>query len=133
MSKANIETVRELYNRFAKGDGAGVLALLDADVVWIEADNFPYADKSPYKGPQAVAAGVFGRIVAEWNGWAVEPEELLDAGDKIVALGRYSAVNKKTGKRINAQMVHVWALANGKIVRFQQYADTLAVARAMEG
>jgi ketosteroid isomerase-like protein len=37
-----------------------------------------------------------------------------------------------TGKRINAQFVHVWTLEAGKLVAFQQYVDTLQVARALE-
>jgi len=133
MSKANVDVIGSLYEHLAKGDAAAALGLMDPKIVWNEAENFPYADRNPYIGPQAVASGVFSRLGSEWKGWAVEVEELLDAGEKVVALGRYSGVNKKTGKRIHAQMVHVWQLAGGKITKFQQYTDTAQIARAMEG
>ena len=51
----------------------------------------------------------------------------------MVSRGRYDAVYKKTGVKINAQFVHVWKLSNGKILKFQQYADTLQVAKAIGG
>jgi ketosteroid isomerase-like protein len=59
------------------------------------------------------------------------PEEILDAGDKVVSRGRYHGAYKKTGTKISAQFVHVWKLSDGKILRFQQYTDTLQVTKAM--
>jgi ketosteroid isomerase-like protein len=130
MSSANIDVIKAIYAAFATGDVPGVLGGLSPDIVWNEAENFPYADHSPYVGPDAVAAGVFARCVSEWDGFAVAMDDLLDAGDRVVALGRYGGTYKATGRAMNPQVVHVWTLADGKAVRFQQYADTLAVARA---
>jgi ketosteroid isomerase-like protein len=42
----------------------------------------------------------------------------------VLATGRYKAKHKKTGKKLNAQMAHVWTLKNGKVTKFQQYTDT---------
>lgn len=129
MSKENVALIQGIYDAFAAGDVAGVLGRMSADIVWNEAENFPYADGNPYTGPEAVAQGVFARCGSEWDGFAVVVEELLDAGDTIVALGRYRGTYKATGRSQNTQLVHVWRLAGGKAVRFQQYADTLQVAR----
>ncbi|HEX8300876.1 hypothetical protein [Sphingomonas sp.] len=38
--------------------------------------------------------------------------------------------NKATGLPMDVQALHVWTLAGGKAVHFQQHIDTLAVARA---
>lgn len=130
MSQANVDLMKSLYDAFARGDAAAVLGGMDPGIVWNEAENFPYADRNPYVGPMAVAEGVFGRIAAEWDDFRVVPEELLDAGDTVVALGRYSGTYKATGKSINAQFVHVWRLSQGKVTRFQQYADTAQAAAA---
>ena len=46
-------------------------------------------------------------------------------------IGRYHGVYKGTGRQIRAQAVHVWRMKNGKAVEFQQYADTLQVAKAL--
>lgn len=131
MSLPNVSLVRALYDAFAAGDVAGVLGRMSPGIVWNEAENFPYADGNPYIGPEAVAQGVFARCISEWDGFAVHVDELLDAGDTIVALVRYRGVFKATGRAQNTQAVHVWRVEGGRVSRFQQYADTLQVARVM--
>ena len=37
----------------------------------------------------------------------------------------------KNGAVINLQMAHLWSLKDGKIIKFQQYADTKGIADAM--
>ena len=127
----NILLVRGLYEAFAAGNVPAVLAAFDPHILWNEAENFPYADGNPYIGPEAVLHGVFARCVGEWDGFSVAIEELLDAGDTIVALGRYGGTCKATGRVQHTQLVHVWRVNGGKLVRFQQYADTLQVAKVM--
>jgi ketosteroid isomerase-like protein len=131
MSAENVEIVRGLYEAFGKGDIPGVLGKFDKEIVWNEAENFLYADRNPYVGPQAVLEGVFMRIVSEWDDFAVNPESILDAGDQVVALGTYTGTSKKTGKSVKAQMAHIWNIANGKAVKFQQYTDTKQFADAV--
>lgn len=131
MSKENVALIKAIYDAFALGDVPGVLARMSSDIVWNEAENFPYADGNPYVGPDAIVQGVFARCASEWDGFAVAPEEVLDAGDTVVAVGRYLGVYKATGKPMRTQFAHVWRVAAGKASQFQQYADTLQVARAM--
>ena len=130
MSQENVATVRRLYDAFAAGDVETILALLSPDIVWTEAENFPYADNNPYRGPEAVLTGVFGRLGTEWQGFGAHPEEFLDAGDSIVVLGRYSGTCVATGNEMNPQMAHVLRVVDGRITSFRQFVDTLAVARA---
>ncbi len=73
------------------------------------------------------------RLATEWDGFQAVPEEFLDAGDTVVALGRYKATHKGTGVSMNAQFAHIWRVKNGKIVGFQQYTDTAQAARAVGG
>ena len=130
VSQDNVAIVRRLYDAFAAGDVPTVLGLLSPDIVWSEAENFPYADNSPYRGPEAVLTGVFGRLGTEWSGFGAHPEEFIDGGDTVVVLGRYKGTCVATGKSMDAQMAHVVRLTDGRITAFQQYVDTLHVARA---
>lgn len=125
----NASLIRGIYDAFARGDIADVLGRMSPNIVWNEAENFPYADGNPYLGPQAVAAGVFARCGGEWDGFAVAVDEIIDAGDTIVVTGRYKGRYKATGIEQNTQMAHIWRVSGGKAVRFQQHADTLQVAR----
>jgi uncharacterized protein len=131
MSQQNVDLMRSLYEAFGRGDVPTVLGAMDPGIVWNEAEGFPYADKNPYVGPNAVLEGVFARLGGEWDGFKVTLEEVLDAGDTVVTMGRYGGAYKKTGTRIHAQFAHVWRLRGGKIVRFQQYTDTLQATKAV--
>ncbi|WP_292064034.1 nuclear transport factor 2 family protein [Brevundimonas sp. UBA7664] len=121
---ANTGVVESLYQAFAAGDGATISGLLAADLVWIEAEGGPYADRNPYNGPGAVFEGVFGRIGAEFEGFVVTPATLLPSGDRVVSLGRYTGTNRATGEALDAQFVHVFTVTDGKITHMQQYTDT---------
>jgi ketosteroid isomerase-like protein len=125
------EIIQGMYFAFAAGDVETVVASMTEDIVWNMAENFPYSEGNPYVGPEAVVNGIFARLATEWEYWHVKPEEMLAEGDKVVAFGRYEAKNKETGKTLNAQLVHVWTLVDGKAARFQQYADTAQAQAAM--
>lgn len=131
MPDTSVKLIEGLYGAFAAGDVETVLGCMSPEIVWNEAEGHPYADGNPYIGPEAVLKGVFARCVGEWDGFAVRIDELIDGGDTVVALGRYLGTYKNTGRSQNTQLVHVWRIADGKVVRFQQYADTLQVALAI--
>ncbi len=131
MSQENVNVVRGMYEAFGRGDMAHVIGALDPQVEWWEAENFIYADGNPYVGPEAVLAGVFARIGADWEGFAVTPKEVLDAGDTVIGHGYYSGTLKKNGERVRAQFAHFFTLRGGKVVGFQQYTDTAQFLRAV--
>lgn len=121
---SSADVVKGLYGAFGRGDVPAVLGALDSQVQWREAEGFHYAPGNPYVGPQAVAEGVFMRLVSEVDNFAVVPERFIDGGDTVAVEGRYRGTMKATGRPIDAQFAHVWELRDGKVVRFQQYTDT---------
>lgn len=127
---SNLNKIKAVYDAFAKGDIPGVLEILSADIEWTEAEGFPYG--GTYHGPKGVLEGVFMRLGAEWDGFAAVPHEFIDAGDTIVALGKYSGTYKATSKSFQADFAHVWKLRDGKAERFVQYVDTHLVQRALD-
>lgn len=132
-SPGNIAVVDGLYQAFAKGDIPAALAPMDANIVWNEAENFPYADHNPYLGPEAVLNGVFARIGTEWEYWNLTDIELHEmSGNKVLATLRYDAKHKKTGRVIDSQTAHLWTLKDGKIVAFQQFTDTKQAVEAVK-
>lgn len=121
---ANQAVVESLYRAFRAGDGATIAGLLDPGLVWIEAENGPYADRNPYNGPGAVFEGLFARLGAEYEGFVVTPVTFVASGDRVVALGRYTGTNRGTGEALDAQFAHVFTVSGGKVTHFQQYTDT---------
>jgi uncharacterized protein len=127
---SNLDTVKAVYQAFAEGDVPSVLGFLSPDIAWTEAEGFPLA--GTYHGPNSVLTGVFMRLGMEFVGFAAVPDEFIDGGDAVVALGKYSGTYKATGKSFQADFAHVWKLQDGKAIRFIQYIDTLLVHRALQ-
>lgn len=123
--------VRGIYDAFGKGDVPAVLGALHPRIEWREAEGYRYAEGNPYTGPAAVAQGVFQRIVADVEDFAVVPEHFVDGGDTVVVEGRYGGKARATGRPIDAPFAHVWHLQDGRIVRFQQYTNTKQWADAL--
>lgn len=129
---SNVEVIRGAYDAFAAGDVGAVVAAMAPDIVWNEAESFPYADGNPYVGPDAVVEGVFARLATEWVDFRATPTQMLDAGDAVVALGRYTARHGESGRPLDIPFAHVWWLGSGRIRRFQQYTDTAGTLAAMQ-
>jgi ketosteroid isomerase-like protein len=127
----NSKTVEAFYAAMGRGDIPFVIGTLDPQIVWNEAENFVYADHSPYVGVDAVLTGLFARLGGEWDGFSAVPHEIVDGGETVVALGRYGGVYKATGVKIDAQFAHVFKFKAGKIASFHQYADTAQVQSAV--
>ena len=64
------------------------------------------------------------RLATEWEGFTVHPGEFHDAGSVVVVEARYTGTYKQTGKKLDAQVCHVWKIRDGKVTSFQQYVDT---------
>ena len=125
----NVELIKNLYQAFAAGDIPAVLQSFDENIEWTEAEGFPYG--GTYRGHQAIVENVFMKLATEWDDYRVEPDEFLDTGDKIVALGNYSGAYKATGKTMRVPFAHVWTVRDGKLIKFVQYTDTLKVSEAL--
>ncbi len=125
----NVELVKNLYQAFAQGDVPTVLQSFDENIEWTEAEGFPYG--GTYRGGAAILENVFMKLATEWDGYRVAPDEFLDAGERIVALGNYSGSYKTTVKSMKVPFAHVWALEDGKVKKFVQYTDTLKVSEVL--
>ncbi|MFX0555543.1 nuclear transport factor 2 family protein [Maribacter sp. CXY002] len=125
LPEENRNIVHTMYQSFSKGDIPSVLASLDPNVVWMEAEGNAYADGNPYKGPDAVLKGIFSRIGDDYEFFTLENIKLHEmANDQVLATLRYNGKLKVNGATIDAQAAHLWTLSDGKVIGFQQYVDT---------
>ena len=125
-TEQNIKIIDSLYKGFATGDMPTVLGLMHPEIEWNEAESNSLADGNPYIGPDAILEGVFARLGANHEYFGLQDIKIYGMNDNMVlATLRYDAKVKETGKTYNAQVAHLWTLnEEGKIVSFQQYADT---------
>lgn len=99
---------------------------MDPDIEWITMWHY----KVEGRGPGPVAEGLFKPLMAEWTSFSLVPTEFITEGETVVSLGDFKGVHGATGKTCKARYAHVWTVKDGKITRFRQYIDTLAVAEA---
>ena len=128
----NLATLKKAYEDFAKGDVPAVLAVLDEDIRWFEAEGTPFWQGGPAIGPQQVVEQVFMRIPQDYDGFTITVSRIVGHGDTLVMEGRYTGSGKASGRPLDAQVAHVWDFRNGKAVRFQQYVDTAHLQHVLD-
>jgi ketosteroid isomerase-like protein len=129
----NVGLVREAYAAFGRGDIPGLLATLDDQIVWEPvlgaASHVPTAGKR--SGKQQVAE--FFRTLNDNVAFSTfEPREFIAQGDHVVALGRYEARAKPTGRTFQAEWAMVFKVRNGKVTEFREYVATSAIDAAFD-
>jgi uncharacterized protein len=126
----SIAQIERLYVSLSERDYQGVMSHLADDIVWIVADNSPLADQSPYRGIAAVSSGVFERLTAGFEKLIIVTDEIFECrGGKVVALGYYYGKFTGRAEEFKAQVAHIWTIRDGRVMKFQQYLDTLQIAR----
>jgi ketosteroid isomerase-like protein len=130
---SNVQLVQGAYDAFGRGDLPAVLAVMDPDIEWREAEGNPYQlSGEAWKGPDAIVENLFVKMAVDFDGsFAIHPKTFHDAGDSVIVEGRYTGTFKATGKNLDAQYCHVFTMRDGKLVHFQQFVDTAQLQDVM--
>ena len=91
-------------------------------------------DPLVYHGHQGVRE-FLALIREQWATLRLEPQEFVDAGDKVVVSIRLVGVGKESGAETTAESAHVWTFREGKIIRqttFQTMDEALEAAGLRE-
>ncbi len=123
---SNAEIVKGMYAAFNRGDIATVLDNLTDDVEWIvPGAGIPFAGR--YTGRRGVA-GFFQKLAETSDTDPLVIEHYVEQGDTVVALGSSTGRSKPLQKQISTGFAMVFTLSGGKVVKFEEYLDTAAVA-----
>jgi uncharacterized protein len=115
----DIEKVEELYSAYQKRDLKSVLLLMAKDVEVMQSPELPWGGL--YRGHDGVRQ--FLSALAERLDSRVLIERLIDAGDKVVAVGRTVGKARATQLEFDVPLVHVWTFHDGLATRFESYID----------
>jgi len=130
MSQENVEIIRQAFEAFNEGNYSGFLNLYDADIVCvvpqggdIEVGTFHGADEvERYYRRWFSAFGETSRI---------EIEELIEAGDSVIAIYREKARGRLSGAEVERFGCAVYTLRRGKIIRMDHAATREAALEAL--
>jgi ketosteroid isomerase-like protein len=124
MSQENVESVRICIEAYRRGDYVGGSANLAPDVVW------EVGQELPARGPAAVRE-LWERWDDEWEELETVAEELIDAGDCVVAAVRYRGRGRVSGVAVDDLLFEVHTFRDGRCVRkvdFKQRSEALEAA-----
>jgi ketosteroid isomerase-like protein len=120
MARREIELLRNLYARWARGDFRGGRELLDPDVEFNL--GTPDYETTPAHGPDQVEQQM-REFLANWADYRVEAEEFLDAGDSVLVRARQRGLGKYSGVEVDMPLVGVWTFRGAKAVRISFYSS----------
>jgi uncharacterized protein len=121
MSQENVAAVRGFYDAFGRGDLESALAAFDPDAVAYDHD---IPDSGQYQGLEGLLRWQ-ADWESSWESWRWEPQEFIEEGDRVVAIGRGSGVNVE---RLDGA---VWTLRGGKCVRLDSYGSKAEALEAV--
>lgn len=123
MSNINLQIIRDLYDAYNNKNAERIFANCSTEIEILQTEQLAWGGF--YKG-FLEASTFFEKLVGNLNS-KVEIENLIAAGDCVVAVGRTSGTVRKNGKPFDIPAVHVWTVREQKIVRFEAYIDTPAM------
>src|SRR5439155_9803151 len=110
MAQEDGDRLRAAYEAYNRRGVEAVFELIDPD---FEAETAPELSAEPdvYRGYEGIRR-YFSSFEEVMEGIRFEPEEFIDAGDRIVVPFRLSAIGRGTGIRVEQRAFGVWTMRN---------------------
>jgi ketosteroid isomerase-like protein len=129
MSEHEVNRVRRIYGAFSRWDVDEMLRDVTHDVELNLPDGVPFGGTRHGPGGVRTVARLFQDHIE--GGWA-DPDDFLDAGDRIVVLGRIRGRARETGREFEVLFADVWTASDGVPSRLRSYFDTAPITAALE-
>jgi uncharacterized protein len=128
MAADDIARLRRIYDAFDRRAVDELLAEVAHDMEWRAPGTLPWGGRR--HGPEGMRTLVESLDEHVDGGWG-DPDDYLDAGDRVIVLGRLRGTARATGATFEATFAHVWTFADGMPVGCDVYLDTGAVLKAL--
>jgi ketosteroid isomerase-like protein len=128
----NKETVSILYALFQKGDIAVLLEQLSDDINWTTGGDSAEIPFAGTRNGKKEVKEFFHQVSNTTQFSKIEPLQLIEEDNCVVALGLSEGINTSTGKTLANHWAHVWYFSNGKVVKFWSYIDTAQIASSFK-
>jgi ketosteroid isomerase-like protein len=120
MSQEKVDTVRATYEQWGNGTFQGTEDIYDEHVLLVMRPQFP--DAGVYVGVDEVAKYTRG-FLEPWTHIAIEAEELIDAGDTVIAAVRQHGAGTESGAATEFRYFQVWTFRGPKVVRLENFRE----------
>jgi len=127
---SNLQVVEAIYKGFESGDMDAILGSMSDDIVWLHPGR---PDQIPFAGKFEGTAGVQRFFDTAFSLIAVRDQQIHSfesSGDKVIVIGYEHMRVKSTGKEYQSNWIHMYTVADGKAVAFEEFIDTAALVAA---
>jgi len=128
MSKENVEVVRRGFVALNVGDVDGVLAGMDPSIEWYPTSDF--VDIGPFRGHDGIRA-LMSLVAAAFDDYRLEPQELIDVGDAVIAPVHQTGRGKGSGIHADVRYILVFKMNAGQAFRVESYYDQREALKAV--
>ncbi len=131
MPQADIDWLRDLYDRYGAGDVAAIFNHLASDVEWVSDRRSPALSSfsGTFRGPAEVRR-YFEGLGRDWRIDRHETTAMIADGDEVVVRNLVQATNLATGKQVEVPTQHRLRLRGDKITHFEEHFDEATVEAA---
>jgi ketosteroid isomerase-like protein len=126
MSQEHLDAVRLVYDEWSRGNFGGSPNIYDPLAVLVQGEGFP--DTGAHLGIDGIRKYTRGFLEA-WEHITIEAEELIEAGDSVIAAVYQRGIGKGSGAEAEFRYFHVWTFRGDKVIRLEtmrERADALA-------
>ena len=125
---ANLDTLKQGYDDFSRGDIEGATQVWADDFVWQGSNSEELPGGGEHTGKDA-ALQVLQQAVGAWDEFNLTADEFYEGDDTIVVLGHTDV--SKGGESAQVPVVHIWRFEGGQAKRLQILTDTLQAAKLL--
>jgi ketosteroid isomerase-like protein len=125
---SHTEIVRRGYDAFNRGDVEGALADIHPEVEW-HTYIVPGPGGGIYHGHDGVRE-LWAEAKRIFGDFRNVPEEVLPAGEKVLAYVCVEGVGTRSGAAVQARIAHVFTFREGRILTVRSYEDRDEARRA---
>ena len=130
MAAGDAAIVREMYERFNRGEFEAATEMLHPDATMYQAAEIP--DSDVYRGRDEFVRGITRWLSGFEPGFQYLPGEARDVGDLVYIDVTLRGVGRESGVPLDDRIFHVWDVRDGMPCSCWVYFDE-AQARAKAG
>ena len=120
MSKQNIDTLRPIYEHWARGDFRRGPELYSSDIKFTtftaEGDTLTYLVRD-------ALLDWYRDFLSNWKNFRREAHDFLDCDDNVLVIGRQYAEGKGSGAPVEMPVYDVWTFKDDRVVELHVTRD----------
>ena len=128
MSEHDVESLQRIYQALSSWDVEELVSDLAHDIELSLPDTLPWGGtRHGHDGVRAFVSVSNDHVEGRW----ADPDDFLDAGDRLIVQGRMRGRAKASGRGYEVDFVHIWTMTDGMASRMRAYFDTAPIMAAL--